>query len=215
MKKSSNFIYPFVVIFTLIAFSCDKNAQDDINPMILSDTILMVDLSNCDPDHNGRFTFEYLDSIYQFTNPTLTVYIDTIPGSSFFLSDSIVFYKKTIRIEAFLSEIEQFILTIVEVEDPFSACLPLKEYFESNYSNYANGLNYCFTPNPDNTEMTIPLCSSVSASLKTIYEAGVSYIHSSQGSLEVVSCDDGSTSGYFENELFKNGRFCNIKMDWR
>lgn len=188
--------------------------MEDLEPPGPSDTILMEDLNNCNPDHNGQFTFEYQDTIYQFTNPSVTVSIDTIPGSAYFLPDTFQFFRKRILIEERLNENQEIILTIEEVQEPFSKCLPLKEYYESSYFYYENGLNDCHIPNPDNLEMTVPLCSSASASLKTKYKNGVGYSYSSRGSLEVAECSDGSISGYFENEIFKRGRFCNVKVDW-
>lgn len=97
--------------------------------------------------------------------------------------------------------------TIKNSEDPLSACLPKKEYFESNYYYYENGLNYCISPNPDSIEKVMPLCSSATASLKTNYEDGVGYVHSSRGSLEVTSCENGFISGHFGNEIFKTVGF--------
>src|SRR5690606_1814784 len=190
MSKISILTFPCVILFTLIIFSCDKNKGiEDIDPLLPSDTILLEDLSNCDPDHNGQFTFEYQDSIYQFTNPSVVAYVDTIPGSAYFLPDSISFYKKTITIKVPLSKQEEFILEIVEVEDPFSDCLPLNKYFEVKFQNYENGIIYCIIPNPDNLEMTIPLCSGSSAQLKTIYENG-SGLQGSNGMFEVTSCEN-------------------------
>lgn len=216
MKTISIFIFPFVVISTLIAISCDKkNGIGDIDPPITPDSILMENLDNCDTNHIGQFTFEYLDSIYQFTNPSISVFVDSIPGSSYFLSDSVTFYKKTIIIKAPMNENEGIYLTIKDSEDPLSSCLLEKKYFESNYYYYENGLNYCLIPNPDNIEMVMPLCSSASASLKTNYENGVGYANSSRGSLQVTSCENGTISGQFENEFFKNGRFCKLNIEWR
>lgn len=214
MNHAGLIIIPLLAIYAMSVYSCDKNHEsEDLEPPGPSDTILLEDLSNCDADNNGQLTFEYQDTIYQFTNPPIKAYIDTLPGSAFFLPDSSTFYRKTIVIEVPMSYNQVFIMTIEEVEDPFSSCLALKEYYEKSYSNYENGLIYCFWPNPENLEMTLPLCTSANVTLKTIREDYMGYT-SSNGSMEVTRCENGLISGYFEGELFKKGRFCSVNVDW-
>lgn len=185
--------------------------MDEPDMTIIPDSVLLANLTNCDAQHSGYFAFEYQDQFYQMADPAVTTNIDTIPGSAYFLSDSVTFFKKSVVITVPLTQNQELIIRIVDVENPLSDCLPLKVYPENDIVNYENGALFCITPNPDNIEMAQPLCSGSSAHIRTIRENGTSNRVLPDGSIEVVSCEDGYISGFFDFDLVTQGRFCTIR----
>jgi len=185
---------------TMIA--CNKDSSDVLvidELMIELEETLEEPVAPCILHKGGELSFDYFGKEYKFNDPDIEMFLDTS------VVDSIVIPYKLIGIQLPLDNKRTFNLVIKDVETPFDDCIPLRGYTDIDSINYCLGY--------DIPSVTILVqCSYTFASLRTEEIDHSSSKPISKHSVEITDCVDGKISGYFENNWFKKGTFCNVKI---